>query len=447
MMPESFDLLPGNKIGDFTVNHVAEAGAYGKVYRIADALGENYALKVLKLYEFTTDERALATARFSQDFRIANEIDSVHVVKSFDSMEYKGNPAYRMEWCDEGSVESIAKLGLYVGNWEELTALFFQVLHGLDALHSRGMFHRDLKEANVLKGKGVYKISDFGTSVIKDFRITKPIGNLIKKDKANEIFGTIPYMSPEVLSFNYKVGPQIDVYSLGVMMYHVITGKYPYDVLDLIDESRKDMYGPLIDAITNNKGKSINSHIPNIPEYLVKAIEGCLEGEQAKRYKSVKEIIKFLEPYINKKIKQETKPIAHLPQNYNLNKDVVGLRVQSGVEPGRIYNLNFAAEKYASEFSNGILRLFIGRSDPGKNLFNHLVIVDNDNLYISRKQATLELKHGNWYIYNGRPSEGNSKPPNSVQVNFEDVSDEGKKLKIDDIISLAGTQLILIKKN
>eukprot|EP00825_Cyclidium_porcatum_P001849 TRINITY_DN10856_c0_g1_i4.p1 TRINITY_DN10856_c0_g1~~TRINITY_DN10856_c0_g1_i4.p1 ORF type:complete len:335 (-),score=59.19 TRINITY_DN10856_c0_g1_i4:300-1304(-) len=145
-----------------------------------------------------------------------------NIVQFFDFSETQNNYYFFMEYCKNGDLETLIKKKF--GNLKEVDAIvvFQQLISGCKYLYDRGVYHRDLKLANVLiNSEGVAKIADFGfCKMIEDHQVKD-----IPKQQSS--VGTPLYMAPQILA-NMKYSIACDVWSLGVMFYEVLTGQLPW---------------------------------------------------------------------------------------------------------------------------------------------------------------------------------------------------------------------------
>jgi serine/threonine-protein kinase len=208
--------IPGTLFGKrYRIIGLLGRGGMGEVYGADDLeLGQTVALKLLP-ERLTSDECALTALR--NEVRVARQISHPNVCRVYDIGEVDGQHFVSMEYVDG---EDLAGLLRRIGRLppEKATDIIRQLAAGLAAAHEMGVLHRDLKPANVMiDGRGRVHIMDFGLAGFTDeLRGTKGI------------VGTLSYMAPEQLS-GKGTSMRSDVYSLGLVMYEVLTGKRPYD--------------------------------------------------------------------------------------------------------------------------------------------------------------------------------------------------------------------------
>src|SRR6516162_9763348 len=207
---------PGQVLGDrYRIVALAGRGGMGEVYRAEDlTLGQVVAIKFLAA-DLTRDGSALA--RVHSEVRVARQIAHPNVCRVFDIGDTDGIPFLTMEYVDgEDLLSSLRRFGkLSPDKAVEITR---QICAGLAAAHDRGVVHRDLKPANImLDGHGKVRITDFG------------LAGLAATLKGAEVrAGTPAYMAPEQLA-GREVTAKSDLYSVGLILYEVLTGKRAFE--------------------------------------------------------------------------------------------------------------------------------------------------------------------------------------------------------------------------
>ena len=204
--------LPGRLLaGRYRIIALLGKGGMGEVYRADDlTLGQPVALKFLS-EEATRDEGLLE--RFRNEVRIARRVSHPNVCRVYDVGEVDGHTFFTMEYVDG---EDLASLLRRIGRLPQDKALDIsrQLCAGIAAAHAKGVLHRDLKPANImLDGRGQVVVTDFGLAGLND-----------QIHGADIRSGTPAYMAPEQLA-GKEVSAQSDLYSLGLVLYEVFTGK------------------------------------------------------------------------------------------------------------------------------------------------------------------------------------------------------------------------------
>lgn len=411
------DFNPGDVIdSNYIVRNTLGHGSYGVVYLVTDRAGEEFALKLLKLWEVPAEIRNPMVARFDMEFE-TGQIKSKYLVHSYNHGMENGNPYIVMDYCPGGDLyQNSASL--------DIPKVARCVLYGLKSLHQSGKVHRDLKPENVLRTKtGDYALTDFGIAGDRTKRMTEM--NIIGKPK--QIFGTYAYMPPEQVNprRDATVLPTTDIFSFGVMMYQLITGFLPFG--DLNDERS------LIPYLKNGKQGNWNREIlarTSIGNEWVRMIEGCLKPNIHERLQDVDAVLKTL-PF-NKE------PIFDDYEDNFSTKIVNGLllRVMHGEEYGRVYYL----DDIVNSKRNSIL--LMGRMN--QQLRNDVPIREENSTYVSRAHCTLELDYnlGEWVLRDGQwQSPSWRKSTNGTFINSSEVSMNGTIIHPGDIISIGDTKL------
>ena len=259
--------LPGRLLaGRYRIIALLGKGGMGEVYRSDDlTLGQPVALKFLP-EEASRDEALLE--RFRNEVRIARRVSHPNVCRVYDVGEVEGNTFFTMEYVDG---EDLASLLRRIGRLPQDKALDIarQLCAGLAAAHAKGVLHRDLKPANImLDGRGQVVMTDFGlaglTGQIADIRS-----------------GTPAYMAPEQLA-GKEVTAQSDLYSLGLVLYEIFTGKRAFTAEALAD---------LVRGGTASSPSKPSSVVRDLDPAIERVILRCLEPEPRLRPASAVSII------------------------------------------------------------------------------------------------------------------------------------------------------------
>ncbi|OGD23195.1 MAG: hypothetical protein A2Y69_07280 [Candidatus Aminicenantes bacterium RBG_13_59_9] len=248
-------------------------GGMGSVYRAIDKkLNEEVALKLIRP-EIASDRMTLD--RFSNEIKIVRKIVHRNVSRMYHLSEEKGIHYITMEYVPGEDLRRMLRMSkrMEIGT---AISIARQVLEGLAEAHRLGVVHRDLKPGNIMiDQEGQVRILDFG------------IARAIKSEGPTEvglIIGTPEYMSPEQVE-GREVDPRSDLYSLGVILFEMVTGRVPFeaDTPFAVGVKHKSEKPP--------DPRQINAHIP---EDLNSLILKCLEKDGAKRYQSAEELLSAL---------------------------------------------------------------------------------------------------------------------------------------------------------
>jgi len=244
-------------------------GGMGRVYKVYDSeLKEKIALKLLKP-EIGIDEEMIE--RFRNELKLARKISQRNVCRMHDLNREEGAYYITMEYVHG---EDLKRLIRKVGQMSagKTISIARQACEGLAEAHSLGIVHRDLKPQNIMVDEaGNAKIMDFG--IARSLKVKGITG-------AGVMIGTPEYMSPEQVE-GKEVDQRSDIYSLGVILYEMVTGRVPFegDTPFTIGMKHKS-------EIPKNP-KELNAQIP---EDLSRLILRCLEKEKEKRYQSADEV-------------------------------------------------------------------------------------------------------------------------------------------------------------
>jgi len=249
-------------------------GGMGKVYKVFDKeMGEKVVLKLLKP-EIAADEKVIE--RFRNEVKLARKITHKNVCRMYDFNKEKDIPYITMEYISGEDLKSTIKR---VGALNASKAIFIakQICEGLAEAHRLVVIHRDLKPQNIM-------IDKQGNSHIMDFGIARsPMTDGLTT--SGMMVGSPYYISPEQVQAK-EVNQRSDIYSLGVILYEMVTGDPPFTGEIPIAVAYKH---------TTEKPKNPREVNEQVPEELGRVILKCLEKDMAKRYQSVQELYQELE--------------------------------------------------------------------------------------------------------------------------------------------------------
>jgi serine/threonine-protein kinase len=259
---EPGELQVGDTLGPFALIGVLGEGGMGIVFKaVREPGGETVALKVLKkgLMQDETFRR-----RFVHEGRAAQEVRHKHLVPIVDAGEVGGRQYLAVAYVAGRSLnERIKEEGpLPVADVLDIIA---GVGSGLDALHDSGLFHRDVKSANVL-------LDENGTAMLTDFGLAKGRAYTVLT-KAGQVLGTLDYLAPELIR-GEQATTASDIYALGCLVYECLTGVPPF--------AGKPMY-ELGVAILEEPPPDPSEVRPELPKALSWAALQALEKDPARR--------------------------------------------------------------------------------------------------------------------------------------------------------------------
>ena len=315
---------PGTRIGRYKLLQLIGEGGFGAVYMAEQEqpVRRKVALKIIKLGMDTKQ----VIARFEAERQALAMMDHPNIARVFDAgASETGRPYFVMElvkgipitdYCDQNNLSTKERLDL-----------FMPVCHAVQHAHQKGIIHRDIKPSNVMvtlhDGKPVPKVIDFGIAKATNHRLTEK--TLFTEYR--QLIGTPAYMSPEQAEMSgLDVDTRTDIYSLGVLLYELLTGTTPFDAKML----REAAYGEIQRIIReveppkpstrlstlaseprpSGSGPSplteVARHRRTDPSTLSKLIRGdldwivmkALEKDRTRRYETAKEFAKDVEHHL-----------------------------------------------------------------------------------------------------------------------------------------------------
>jgi serine/threonine protein kinase/tetratricopeptide (TPR) repeat protein len=247
-------------------------GGMGRVYRVLDTkINEEVALKLIK--PEIADSKTIE--RFGNELKMARKISHKNVCRMYHLSEESGTHYITMEYVPGETLKGMIRMTkqLSVGTAARVAK---QICEGLNEAHRLGVVHRDLKPQNIMIDKqGNARIMDFGIARSLESEGTTRPGVMI---------GTPEYMSPEQTEFR-EVDQRSDIYSLGIILFEMLTGRTPFEGETPISVAMKHKSEKPPDPVKFNA---------QIPEDLSQVILTCLEKDREKRYQSIDKLLAAL---------------------------------------------------------------------------------------------------------------------------------------------------------
>jgi hypothetical protein len=285
MMERPMDAYPsvGSYVaGRYRIDAVLGEGGMGAVFRAADAEGKLYALK------FPAPEirsRPGMMSRFANEAVAASRIASEHAVKIYGvEATEAGVPFITMELLEGTDLDRVIEQESPIPIFRAVH-FALQILRALQVAHAAGVVHRDMKPANcfVINHNGE---ADFVKLI--DFGITKLLDDNTNKTATSVTMGTPAYMAPEQARSAKAAEPRSDLYSVGVILYELLTKKRPYE---------GDSNNEMVVKIITEPPMPIRQVRPDLPEELASAVEHALVKIPAARYASAQEFARRLSQF------------------------------------------------------------------------------------------------------------------------------------------------------
>ncbi len=286
------------KLGRYEVLKPLGKGAMGIVYLARDPLiGRVVAIKTFYLKDMMSDAEAEEyRKRFLREAQSAGILSHPNIVTIHDVQDEttrENIPFIAMEYVEGENLKDLLKKGKKF-SLEEISKIINQIADALDYAHSHKVIHRDIKPANIMITKdGKVKITDFGVAKLETTDMTSD----------GRTIGTPNYMSPEQAR-GEKADHRSDIFSLGVMLYELVTGKKPFESPNIARTLQKIMYEP-----PTPPEKIVPDIHPEIKKVLIKA----LEKDPDKRFQSAKELAQAFEKAVEVATGKEksSEPIVH----------------------------------------------------------------------------------------------------------------------------------------
>ena len=206
----------GQLIKSYELKELIGAGGYGEVYRAYQPqVRREVAIKSI-LPQYANQSEFIR--RFEAEAHMVAQLEHPHIVPLYDYWREPNGAYLVMRWLRGGSLEDALKNGPW--NPEAAVKLLDQITGALMLAHQRGIIHRDLKPANIL-------LDENGNAYLTDFGIAKQMTVSASMTQAGVVMGSPAYMAPETVN-DETLTPQTDIYSLGVVLFEILTGRHPF---------------------------------------------------------------------------------------------------------------------------------------------------------------------------------------------------------------------------
>jgi len=264
-------LLTIRYVGDYELLEPIARGGMGVVYRARQkSLGRTVAVKMILAGEFASPE---ARARFQAEARAAAGLRHPNIVGIHEVGEHEGQPYYSMEYVEGRTLAELVRDGPLPA---ERAASYVQtVALAAHYAHSQGTVHRDLKPSNVL-------IDPFDQPRVTDFGLARQLGGQSDLTQSGQMLGSPSFIAPEQARGEREhIGPPSDVYSLGAILYHLLTARPPF---------QGDSVQSILRQVENDEPVSLRRLNAAVPVDLETVALKCLEKDSARRYATAQEL-------------------------------------------------------------------------------------------------------------------------------------------------------------
>ena len=280
------DELIGKTLGQYTILEEAGRGGMATVYLSKQtSMNRNVAVKVLPQH-FLHDPNFLE--RFQREVEVISQLEHPHILPIYDYGEAEGTPYIAMRFLGGGSMAQMIRRG--VPDLEQLIRPMRQISQALDYAHGQGIIHRDLKPGNIM-------LDENGNAYLSDFGIARVMGSDLT---GSAIIGTPAYMSPEQ-AHGMSIDGRSDIYSLGVVLFELITGREPYQAETPMALLLKHINEPMPPARDFRDG---------VPDSVEHVLTKSTEKDPDNRYSSAGELAEAFEHALRSKDETRQRPLA-----------------------------------------------------------------------------------------------------------------------------------------
>lgn len=306
-------IMKGQKISDrYQIIKSIGEGGMANVYLAYDTiLDRNVAVKILR-GDLSNDEKFVR--RFQREALSASSLSHPNIVEVYDVGEDNGEYYIVMEYIEGKHLKNLLKKRGKL-TLSEAVDIMLQITDGMSVAHDSYIIHRDIKPQNIMiLENGLVKITDFGIAMAM---------NATQLTQTNSVMGSVHYLPPEQASGQGST-LQSDIYSMGIVMYELLTGELPFKGDNAVEIALKHLKEPITD---------IREKIPNIPNSIVNIIKKATAKNPKNRYNDAREMHEDLKTCLDDSRAME--PIITFKHSENDNDDT---KVMNIVKKGKENN-------------------------------------------------------------------------------------------------------------
>ena len=268
------EIKESSYISHFKLLKILGEGGMGKVYKAIDKQdGKTVAVKILNPHLLKDEENR---KRLASEGRLLSSLNHPNIVKVFEFGETEQHSFIAMEYLGGGTLHDHIEKNFPLSE-EKVVEITKQICSGLQTIHSNNIIHRDLKSQNIMFDEaGNVRIMDFGLSKSPLVSTMTTLGTVV---------GTLGFVAPEQVT-NINVDQRVDIFSLGVVLYQMLTNKLPFS-----GENEIALIHSIFNTVPLRPTEINNSISPKLEALVLR----CLEKNVEKRFQTVQEIIEALE--------------------------------------------------------------------------------------------------------------------------------------------------------
>ena len=378
----------GEIVGQYKIMERLGRGGMATVYKAYHSLLDRYV--AVKVMDSTLSKERGFIERFNREARVIAKLDNPHIVPVYDFNEHQGQPYLVLKYIDgQTLIESINRTTL---SRVEILDYVLAVGNALQYAHDRKILHRDVKPSNVL-------IASSGQTYLTDFGLARLVegGSTLTGDM---IVGTPQYISPEQARNTEKLDEGTDIYSFGVMIYEMVTGRVPFDAETVFSIIEDHVHTPPPPPSFFKPDLS-----PDVEYVILKA----LAKKRSERYDKVSTLVSaFKKAWTSKTDRKKTITSSTLDS-------ILGVATLFA-ENGKSFPLVSA-------------KMVIGRDSFRKGIVNDIDLTDLDvTKIVSRRHAMIQRQNDTYVLHDLNSTNG-------VLVNGERISPRlPHVLKVEDVV-------------
>jgi WD40 repeat protein len=279
------------QFGDYQLLKEIGRGGMGVVFEaLQGRLDRTVAVKMILAGEFASDEQI---QRFIAEARSVAHLDHPNIVPVYEVGEHAGLHFFSMKRVDGGPLT--AQIASYTGKYVDIAVLVEKVARAVHHAHQRGVLHRDLKPGNIL-------IDSDREPMVTDFGLAKVVADDQHLARSEAVVGTPAYMAPEQARGVRHATTATDVWAIGAILYHLLTGSQPFKAATPLETLR---------LLTETQPAAPRKRRPSIPRDLETVCLKCLQKDPARRYATAAALADDLRRFIAGK-PVDARPVGRL---------------------------------------------------------------------------------------------------------------------------------------